>query len=445
MSYFIVPFSDWDTAFYPLVGKGIFSYHILPYGYIFEHKPYLVYVSYYLWCLICPIFYGKFAILSIISLIITAFIFKKFYNIKFSIVIFFLFIGTSVGDYLSGNTEVIQIPILSILIVIISRNIKIKNNFIFLFSGFISAICININYMSGIVIGLLFISLLVSKIYSIRDVAISILGISIGTLIILTPFIFYDEGALWKYLFMQFKFLHNYSHYKQERYFNTIITVTKLLSLTPILFLWMKTKKISFENINTKILTLWFICSVIASVSSGHNYGHYSILFMVPAMIMCSILYEKKELLSLSTLPIVIYSLSLMVYNSVVNFNHMKQMDIINAQFISDTVGKKKILNIRSDQSLYYLANLETFDPFLFQYHIDIYFGKNANAHYMDDLKQNPPFVLMQYRACELQRTEENICTWIRNHYHIIYKAYDDKRPYKIMRRYYELYGINNK
>jgi hypothetical protein len=114
-----------------------------------------------------------------------------------------------------------------------------------------------------------------------------------------------------------------------------------------------------------------------------------------------------------------------------------------NAEFVSRVVGNKKVLNIRSDQSLYYLANLETFDPFLFQDHIDIHFGEQATEHYMQDLQQKPPFVLMQYRACITVKNTDDICQWVNTHYHLVYTAYNPKAPLKVSTRSYELYEIN--
>jgi hypothetical protein len=122
----------------------------------------------------------------------------------------------------------------------------------------------------------------------------------------------------------------------------------------------------------------------------------------------------------------------------------MRQTERANALLISRIVGNQKVLNIRSDQSLYYLANLEPFDPFLFRYHIDIYFDKQATEHYIEDLMQKPPFVLMQYRACASDESAGEICMWMKEHYHPVYKAYNPQKPFKATERDYELYKLND-
>lgn len=132
-----------------------------------------------------------------------------------------------------------------------------------------------------------------------------------------------------------------------------------------------------------------------------------------------------------------------MIHSTISNINEIFVVNRTNYHEISQIVGKSKVLNIRSDNSLYYLANLETFDRFLFTDHIDIYFGNQADEHYMQDLRQKPKFVLMSYKSCDVFNNDNNICKWINDKYHLIYKAYNYKKPLHIMPEYYELYKLN--
>lgn len=443
-SFFLLPFSDWDTAFYPLIGKGIFQYHILPYGYVFDHKPFLVNIFYYLWCQIEPFMNGRFTILALVSMGFTAFMLSRFYKTRFWPMAFFLFLGGTLGNYLSGNTEILQIPIILTVIILITKSIEEKNKSYFFISGLLTAVSVNINYLTGCILAPLFLYTLFSGLCGISKFLIAIGGGLLGLVVIFMPFLVAGHGKLTAYFTMQSDFLHHYGAAPQERLHTLVFMGTKLAFLLPVIFFWFRNKQVFCGDLRARMLTLWFLCSVAASNMSGHAYSHYALLFLIPAMTMCTILYQNGRLSSFPQIaPLCVYSAIVMavaVNRNIIDMGHIERS---NADLISRVVGNKKVLNIRSDQSLYYLANLETFDPFLFQDHIDIHFDKQATEHYMKDLQQKPPFVLMQYRACITIKNTNDICQFINNNYHLVYTAYNPKAPLKVSTRSYELYEIN--
>jgi hypothetical protein len=444
-SFLITPFSEWDTAFYPLIGKGVLKYHILPYGYIFDHKPFLACIFYYIWCQVEPFMNGRFTILAFISMASICLMLSRFYKINLYYTAFYLFLGGILGNYISGNTETLQIPVIVAVIIFMTKAIEEKKNYYFLLSGILTAVSININYLAGCILGPLFLYALFSRLCTFPQFMTGIGGGILGLAIIFMPFLISGNGKLSAYFAMQYHFLQHYGADPKER-LDTIITVgAKIAFLSPILFLWFGDKKVFWDNLRTRMLTLWFLCSVVASIMSGHGYTHYAALFLIPAMVMCTILHQNGRLSSFWPIaPLCVYSLIFMIVTTIHNVNNMRQTERANAPLVSTIVGNQKVLNIRSDQSLYYLADLEPFDPFLFRYHIDIYFDKQATKHYMEDLKQRPPFVLMQYRACTSAESADEICMWMKEHYHLVYKAYDSQTPFKATERDYELYKLND-
>lgn len=443
-SFFLLPFSDWDTAFYPLIGKGIFQYHILPYGYVFDHKPFLVNIFYYLWCQIEPFMNGRFTILALVSMGFTAFMLSRFYKTRFWPMAFFLFLGGILGNYLTGNTEILQIPIILIVIILMTKSIEEKNKRYFFISGLLTAVSVNINYLTGCILAPLFLYTLFSGLCGIFEFLIAIGGGLLGLVVIFMPFLVAGHGKLTAYFTMQSDFLHHYGAAPQERLHTLVFMGIKIAFLLPVIFFWFRNKQVFWGDLRARMLTLWFLCSVAASNMSGHAYSHYALLFLIPAMTMCTILYQNGRLSSFWPIaPLCVYSAVIMTSNTKHNILDTIQTKRSNAEFVSRVVGNKKVLNIRSDQSLYYLANLETFDPFLFQDHIDIHFGEQATEHYMQDLQQKPPFVLMQYRACITVKNTDDICQWVNTHYHLVYTAYNPKAPLKVSTRSYELYEIN--
>lgn len=443
-SFFLVPFSDWDTVFYPLVGKGIFQYHILPYGYIFDHKPFLVYVFYYMWCKVEFVLNGRFAILSILSICLICSLIVKFYKTNLFTTVFYVFFGSVLGIYLAGNTEVIQIPLILSSIIFLTMGIEKKNNYFLVISGICASIVINVNYLSGFVLAPIFLYVLCSQMCSIGRFLLILLSVVLSLGIIFIPFFIAGHGKILEYFSMQHHFLQRYSASPKEILHTIQMVIVKISFLYPALIIWFSNKNIFWNNIRERMLTLWFLSSVLAAIMSGHSYDHYTSLFLIPAMAICAILHRNGQMSSFWLMsPLYVYSFIYMINSTIDNINSMNGIRRSNYHEISQIVGKNKVLNIRSDHSLYYLANLETFDRFLFTDHIDIYFGKQADEHYMQDLRQKPEFVLMAYKSCDVLNNDDNICKWINDKYHLVYKAYNHKKPLHITSKYYELYEIN--
>lgn len=439
-SFLCEPFYDFDSTFYVLVGKGIFEHHLLPYEYIFEHKPFLVYIFYYIWSILDPVIYGRFAVLALMSIFIISYMCKKLYSTNFRITLLFIFSGSVSSYYLSGNTEVIQMPIQLLIAIMLCQAISEKNNYIFFAAGIISCISVNINYLSSLVVIPISMYVILFRLKNLHSFVAYFSGFFAALILILLPFIISGNGKLFNYFEMQHHFLHNYSANAKNRINTFNMVLINIIVIYPVIFSWFSNKGIFWSSDKNKILSLWFILSIFASIASGHTYYHYVGLFMVPAMIIATIVYEGNKLSKWMFLPIFLYSSMNMLYATIFNVNNIKNDQYINSNFISHIVGNNKVLNIRSDNSLYYLSNLETFDKFLFFDHVDYYFKENAENHYLEDLKEKPKFVLIPYRGCETDTIEHSICVIIQDKYHIVYTAYNHVKPKSKNIRYFELY-----
>jgi 4-amino-4-deoxy-L-arabinose transferase-like glycosyltransferase len=355
-----------------------------------------------------------------------------------------VFLGSTLGIYLSGNTEVIQIPLILSSIVLLTIGIENKNNYLLSISGVFASIVVNINYLSGFILAPIFLYVLCSKLCSIGRFFVILSSVLLSIGIIFIPFLISGREKILEYFYMQNHFLHLYSASPKERLHTIQMVIVKISFLYPALIIWFSNKNIFWNNIRERMLTLWFLSSVLATIMSGHSYDHYASLFLIPAMAICAILHRNGQMSSFWLMsPLYVYSFIYMIHSTISNINEIFVVNRINYHEISQIVGKSKVLNIRSDHSLYYLANIETFDRFLFTDHIDIYFGNQADEHYMQDLRQKPKFVLMSYKSCDVFNNDNNICKWINDKYHLIYKAYNYKKPLHIKREYYELYKLN--
>lgn len=453
-SYFLISFSDWDTPFYPLIGKGIFEKHILPYGYIFDHKPYLVYIFYYVWTKIEPIFLGRFTILAIVSMIFTSAIAAPFFNIKRSNLLFIFFLTSVSGHYLDGNTEVIQTPLIVLSILLIIKSFK-KDKYYFSFlSGIVSGILFNINYLSSFILSPIFIYILFFERANGKIILSCISGgiISITTAYI--PFVYHGEGALYTYFNMQHIFLSKYGADLSERFLSLKEEIFKIVFILPAIIIYFLNIKSFNKLLENRVLTVWIASSFIATLFSGHLYTHYLILFLFPAtIIFLKVQSADKAIYYLTFIPVILTSALLMVEGIETNLSTMKKFSRIEPEKISKIVKNEKVFNIRADHSLYYLANLETFNQFLFKGQFEQFYFEKKDPYAVEDkyiyfLHQKPSYVLIPYLGCSYKQilqeaVPDKVCQWIKVNYHVVLKAYKKTMPQNRNDKYYELYEIN--
>ncbi|PYD71417.1 hypothetical protein CFR76_01780 [Komagataeibacter swingsii] len=444
LTFFLSPFTDWDTTFYPLIGKGIFRYHILPYNYIFDHKPYLVYVFYYIWTQVEPILNGRFTMLAMVSMVSVALLFSSAYRTDKWQTLFYLFVGSVIGDYLGGNTEVLQVPLVLSVILMLARGVERHEISLFVLAGIISAIAVNINYLAGCVLSPIILYLFLGRVCTALEFLACVAGGLVGLAGVFLPFLIAGHGKLAAYFAMQHHFLQHYGGAPGERMGTFALVALYIVPLCPMLVLWFGKRDVWWGNLRERLLSLWFIFSVVAAILSGHGFYHYFSLFLVPGLLICLLLrHEGGGALSWRMMPLYLYAAFLMVSGIVSNINDMKRAHLTDPARVSQIVGNQKVLNINSDHSLYYLSDLETFDPILFSGQIEIYFGPQATDHYLDDLQQRPPFVLMPHAGCVNHTVAPPVCAWVTDHYHPVYEAYKKKDPNKNNARYYNLYKIN--
>ena len=141
-SFFLIPFKDYDTIVYSLLGSQIINFTSLE-NLFFDHKPFYLNLIYGLSGLLIY-GYGQSTFVSIICILLTSFFIKKFLLInnfldrKFLIILIYLVSFYAITINLSGNSELIVnlLIILSFYFLISSH--KTNKYFIHLFlSGFL--------------------------------------------------------------------------------------------------------------------------------------------------------------------------------------------------------------------------------------------------------------------------------------------------------------------
>lgn len=440
--YLMNPDPDWDVANYVMIGKGIFEKGILPYGYVFEHKPYILYVIYYLWSSIYPFVIGKFTVLAIISAVISSLMLSRLFSVKSFYFFSFLIIGCASGNFLSGNSEVVQLPFLVAFYLAISRVIETGKYRDAILLGVISAFSVNINYLSAFIIIFSFAWLLLCRVVLLRIFSFIVLGGALGLIAIFMPFFIKGGHCLEDYFSMQIHFLKNYGALASERYDMFRSIGLKLAVCSPIIIAFFRNMR-SSSFYKEDLVKIWFVASVVTSFLSGHPYDHYNLLYLFPIMVMSALSYERNKIDGLYFVPLIIFSFVFSVdyfYRNWVDYKYYVKENIPKVKSI---IGKEKVFNIRADQSLFYLAGLEPFDKFLFIDHIDFYFKQGAQNYILKRLTERPPFVVMRYRGCETGIVEPAVCTVLHSNYNLVYVVHKRSEPYKVsFRRYFELYRL---
>ncbi len=441
-SFFLAPFNDWDVSFYPVIGRGIFEHHILPYDYAFDHKPYLVYVFYYVWCQIEPVLNGRFTLLAMFSAGVASYFLGKTYGVDKWKIMFCLCIFSAFSDFFDGNTESIQISLISIFVYLIISSCK-SNERIFLFcAGMVCSVASNVNYLSGFILALLSGTFFVCTPLRIYRVLWFLFGSVLSLFLIFLPFFVSKHGDVREYFAMQHHFIHNYSSSLNERLTGIFYLALVLLLLAPIIVSWFREKYYTVD-IRYKILSFWFVFSALATALSGHTFRHYFSLLYVPVILMLVIVHHDGKLkYRYALLPFVLWVEFSMIQVVVSNVNSMKHTERENPEFVASIVGKHTVLNIDSDHALYYLANLEPFEKYAFQGQMEIYYKENYNEIYMNDLMKEPKFVILPYRGCADKAVDKSICDFMLANYKLDYVSYSRNHLKKSNRRYYELYEL---
>ncbi|AOW48311.1 hypothetical protein [Acetobacter ascendens] len=453
-SYLILPFSTADTTFYALIGRSLLQEHMLPYQYVFDHKPVGVYALYGVWdALTAPLPVGKFTVLALLSLAAFAAMARSIWHTRWLWVFAALVVLGAPFELLAGNTETLLITT-ELAVLWLTRKSTLATTqhtartLWLLAAGVTFGLTVNINYLEGICLFLPVCFLLLTNTRPFFNVALFALGTCGGLAVLFSPYLAEGHHALADYFTQQHQFLHAYSAKLSKRIKAVLLLAAYLAVFSPILIKWFGQKSIlkTAPAPDTTLLTLWFVSSVPAALLSGHLLNHYSILWLGPITIMFSKLVENHTNFSIySFLPLIFFQ-SYNIQNDIhKNIKEYENINYINYRYIYEITKYQKILNIRAQQSHFYMGHLISFDKYLFHDHIDIVYGKNAAQHYLQDLSERPAFVMLPYEGCSTGKVEQSICSYIQQHYRQVYSVrvgkLNRKKPNRLS---FELYKIKN-
>lgn len=426
LSYCVIPFSDGDPAYYVLLGRGMLRDHVLPYSYAFDHKPFGVDLFYGLWDAITPFPKGKFILLAVLLSAAFVSIGRVFGNFSRRFAFAILTVCGANFSVLSGNTELVQVVSEAASLALMLKGIETGKTGLFFCAGFIAAFAVNVNYLFAVCfLGPAMLLLFSPGWFRFGRCSMAVLGGIVGLLVLFSPYLIVGHGALQTYFFMQTDFLHKYGGSLTERLRCCFWMTFYLVLMSPVLVAWVRRFPFHLADAasrRTMILPVWFASAFPATLLSGHVFQHYFMLCFAPATLMLAILFrEGAQPSRLALMPLwicTVFSIGMEIKQNVSIAVHTSRVDYAG---IAREVGRAKVLNIRTFHAVYYLSDLRPFDVYLFDSHIDIFFRQNAWKRYMEDLRQQPAYVVTPYRGCERHEVEVPVCQWLHDHYTVIY------------------------
>ncbi|MFT8779419.1 hypothetical protein [Acetobacter orientalis] len=439
-SFLMRSFVSVDTPFYTLIGRSIVYDHVLPYKYIFDHKPFFNFVLYGIWDAIIPVKTGMFTVLALCCAFFTARLGAAIWNVKwFNIFIISVTTG-SAFEMLSGNTEVIQ-TLFQILILFLLRS---PSYLALASAGVLTALAFNVNYLTAICLFFPVMFLLFVQRRPIRDTIIFSIGVLVGLVLLFSPYWLYDTHSLLEYFKQQKQFLSGYNQGLKSRVLTLLKLTFYVMFFLPVIYVWAKNnifdKRVKSDNI---VLGLWFVSALVTSCLSGHPFNHYFSLWFVPVVIMiCEVYKFNAKGFSKIFIPIVGLTLFSTIDVTINNFVKYRNISRIDYSKMSQITAGAPVLNIRAWEVHYYMANMRNADPYLFRDHVDIAFGHNAVQRYMQDLLQKPSSIISVYNGCNNGQIEQPICAYIQNHYDKVYSVKIVKVSGKINPYSFDLYKI---
>jgi len=433
-SYILSPFLNADPAFYTIIGRSYLREGIIPYNYIFDHKPAFIYVFYGIWDFLFPFNNGKFAILAILLSTIFVFSCSMFgeYN-KILAALILLIIGAPF-DPLSGNSEIVLISLESVCFLFIKTGIRNNKSKYYIFSGVLSSIVININYLSAICLfAPMIILIFFDGIFSFKRIIYFMIGNIIGIIIVFIPLIVAGNNSVESYFYLQSNYMKHYSGSYSDRVYSIFLESAYALASLPIIISWIKKKLYNFNSLQIENLVLpaWAVSSFIATLLSGHPFSHYFLLCFSPVSIMMAILINDKNKINVYYIYFIISVSSLFMINesrqNLRTYFYNKEIDFAK---IDNEIKNNSVLSIRAYHTLFYFSHIKTLDKYLFHDHIDIVYGKNANEHFISDLEKNPKYVVTEYKACDIHSISDSICEIIYKRYNVFYEKSVRKNKY---------------
>ena len=403
-----VQFVDADTLIYSLVGRGIYQHGIMPYDFVFDHKPFLTYFVYG----ILDFFSGSnlniFSVFGALCLMaFSRVLHGKLDGKKLPLSIVFLFLACAyvITMRSSGNTEVVYVP-LSIVAVLLLTLKDSGSVAALAVAALLAAMAFNINYIAAFP---LFPALVYALYHSSKDLGVFLKRtawfgvIALAFIVLMLVGVAALGGDLEATFMLQWQFLIGYSDggaFGIDPGFAAIWAG----SMVVVGFQWIPgLRPAKHLTSTTRALAIYAVFASVSFLMSGKYYLHYLFMVAAPAVIVFALLnFEHIKVRILLPFAVIMASL-LLLFVSVYDYARYQKIPDAKAHYaqLRAVTEGRLMLSIRNSVVPVYFSHAEPSQPYNWLDHTKIIFGPHEAEYFLAELGQKPMFILTPHAFCQ--------------------------------------------
>jgi len=416
LSYLALPFSDHDPLMYVMIGRALVRHGVLPYGYVFDHKPGLIYAIYGTFDAVWPTRRGMFAAFALISGGICAGLVQGWVRSVWAVVGFWLVFGAPFG-ILGGNAEAAYLPlVLGALVLMAGAGRSVVRAGV---AGAVAMAAVQTNYLAGPSLLLPFLYAVFhsgfSGGYGVRRFLAGAAG-AIGTVLVLAlPYWLTGQGVWSSYLAFQVGYLSHYGAGASERLAAVAMFGGYAAVFVPFA-VWALRR--GWCDRVTGLLGLWAASGVLACLVSGHPFEHYFLLVLVPLGVLFGRVWPVGRVGWWALSPAIVVAVVWVRHDVHHNWLLRRELARIDYGALHRAVGDVPVLSVEASHVPFYMAGLTSATRYIFPDHVRTVYGAGAEGFYLEALGKAPGFVLTPGEGCPVSLPV--VCGRLRAGYRVV-------------------------
>ena len=416
-----------DVLFYSLIGRAIYEKGMMPFTFVFDHKPLLTYYLYGFYTILFPDDVPKYQVLSIFLYALTAWLTRAFSRSESWLIHFLVIMGLSIKFLnFNANTQLFFTPLILVSVLLALRGKTFLGIF---FSGVFSALAFNMNYTAAGIIAPTILCTVFSSGESrpvqVRKLVPYAIGFAVAFLLVLAPLYLKDPQLVGEYFAAQRKFVAGYKKWDHPAMLGFIISTLLMFALAAVIFPCQE-KDRRVRNIMLVMLLFAFL----STLPPLKFYKYYLYPMVLPLVILYSMSTSAYKRLAMVVVAI---GLAVVAVPDVLKWfgsfsDARSAWDMGKYQRLKTLVGDEKVLSIRTDPTITYYSGIDMMQPLVWVNHPEIIYGAGQDDYYNAYLQQRPRFVMTMMVMCQPppeQQPTPKVCAALKADYSVVMRFED--------------------
>jgi hypothetical protein len=416
-----------DVLFYSLIGRAIYEKGMMPFTFVFDHKPLLTYYLYGFYTILFPDDVPKYQVLSIVLYALTAWLTRAFSRSESWPIHFLVVMGLSIKFLnFNANTQLFFTPLILISVLLALQSRTFLGVF---FSGVFSALAFNMNYSAAVIIGptilYTFYSSGDSLPVQVRKLVQYGIGFGVAFLLVLAPLYLKDPQLVGEYFEAQRRFVAGYKKWDQPAMLGFIISALLMFALAAVTFPCQE-KDRRVRNIMLVMLLFAFL----STLPPLKFYKYYLYPMVLPLVILYSLSISVHKRMAMVVVAI---GLAVVAVPDVLKWfgslnDARSAWDMEKYRRLKTLVGDEKVLSIRTDPTITYYSGIDMMQPLAWVNHPEIIYGAGQDDYYNAYLQKRPKFVTTMMVMCQpppLQQPTPKVCAALKADYSVVMRFED--------------------